>query len=361
MIKVNLYSDILTTKGYNRSVFFDSGLNKIHFVDNKLFDDFHFNNFKNINLKNINPYFHELLKENDLIFESKIKLKDSFPLIELKWDYSFKITNVVFHLSNQNVNDFIKIIETASFISHFNLLIDNKISLKTINIIFRSLNNHLCDSLEFTFLEYLDDKIRNRLITLINEAKKMIRFNNYAKINLGDESIKPNRYFLVLEHRNLKLAKNLDHFTESQEHHTYFNRKLFIDKTGNIKNAEECQEIFGNLKDLQSSEDLEKIIDSTIFQKYWYVKKEYTDICKDCEFKNLCIDNRLPIKRKKNEWYHKNECTYNPYISKWFDEDGYKSLSECGIKSNANGFSIDEKKIKKINDILWNEEEGENK
>ena len=75
----------------------------------------------------------------------------------------------------------------------------------------------------------------------------------------------------------------------------------------------------------------------------------------------MCVDNRLPYKRKENEWFHKIECKYNPYIAKWEGEEGYQTLEECGVLSNEKGFSIDHEKIAKINAVLWDEEDIENK
>ena len=148
-------------------------------------------------------------------------------------------------------------------------------------------------------------------------------------------------------------------YIESQSYNTYFNRKLYIGSNGEIKNAEESEKIFGYIQNLESSEDLKKIILTSEFQKYWLVKKEIIDICKDCEFRHMCVDNRLPYKRKENEWFHKIECNYNPYIAKWLGEKGYKTLEECGVFSNENGFFINHEKISKINEVLWNEKEVE--
>ena len=67
----------------------------------------------------------------------------------------------------------------------------------------------------------------------------------------------------------------------------------------------------------------------------------------------MCVDNRLPHKRKENEWYHKTECNYNPYIAKWEEEEGYKTLKECGVVSNENEFSINHDKIAEINKDIW--------
>ena len=72
-------------------------------------------------------------------------------------------------------------------------------------------------------------------------------------------------------------------------------------------------------------------------------------MCKDCEFRNICVDIRVPYKRVENEWYHKSECNYNPYISKWKGEKDYLPIALCGVISNENGFTIDHKLIANIN------------
>lgn len=83
------------------------------------------------------------------------------------------------------------------------------------------------------------------------------------------------------------------------------------------------------------------------------------DVCKDCEFRYMCVDAAIPNKRKDNSWYRSSECNYNPYISKWNNEEGYKTLSECGIIVGETGFSIDKEKLNTIINELWEEQEIE--
>jgi hypothetical protein len=154
-----------------------------------------------------------------------------------------------------------------------------------------------------------------------------------------------------------KFVASFKLFTESQNFNTYFNKKLFIGENGEIKNAPESNKIYGYLKDMNSIIEMKNIILTSEFQKLWYLKKDNIDVCKDCEFRHICVDSRLPFKRNKNDWYHKNECNYNPYICKWVNEDGYQTLEECGVISNETGFSIDHEEIAKINADLWSEEE----
>src|SRR5699024_2396040 len=110
---------------------------------------------------------------------------------------------------------------------------------------------------------------------------------------------------------------------------------------------------FGNINKLLKNDFLE-IINSKQFRYLWNKKKENTLVCKECEFRFMCVDPREPRMNEKGEWFHENECTYNPYISKWGNEDGFKSLAECGVKITRKGvFSIDTEKANKIFETEW--------
>jgi hypothetical protein len=108
---------------------------------------------------------------------------------------------------------------------------------------------------------------------------------------------------------------------------------------------------------IKSKDSSLNLLKSTKLTKYWNVRKDNTDVCKNCEFRYFCLDDRIPdIRPKDNSWYYKTECNYNPYIAKWKDEDGYKTLEECGIQSNANGFKLNRKKLNAINKVLWGDD-----
>lgn len=96
---------------------------------------------------------------------------------------------------------------------------------------------------------------------------------------------------------------------------------------------------------------------TNLLEEFWHSPKTKTNICQNCEFRHVCIDNRLPKKREGDGmWYHTTECNYNPYIAKWKGEEGYRTLTECGVKSDETGFSIDHERIAKINEELWGED-----
>jgi hypothetical protein len=110
---------------------------------------------------------------------------------------------------------------------------------------------------------------------------------------------------------------NLTLFSEAIQYHTYFNRKLFIGEKGEIKNAPECEEIHGWIQTISEARQLEQLIKTPAFQKLWLVNKERCEVCKDCEYRYMCVDNRVPYKKENGYWSHQQICNYDPYEGKW--------------------------------------------
>ena len=221
------------------------------------------------------------------------------------------------------------------------------------------INNNNIHQVQFIF-NYQEKLISDEFVTSIyntNRISTIVVFNSPFEKNLE------NYLFFFKQKKQINFNKKITEFVsnkflfrESFYQNTYFNKKIFFDSNGNIKNAPECDEIFGNIKEINNPEELKKIISTPEFQKYWDVNKDIQDVCKDCEFRYMCVDNKIPYQRTENEWYHKMECNYNPYIAKWEGEEGYKTLAECGVFSDENGFSIDHEKIAAINNELWGED-----
>jgi SPASM domain peptide maturase of grasp-with-spasm system len=117
-------------------------------------------------------------------------------------------------------------------------------------------------------------------------------------------------------------AVNLQHIAESKYHNTCLHKKMFIDKNGNIKNCPFSETVFGNIL----NDEVEKIITSHSFTKYWNIKKDEIDVCKDCEFRYICTDCRIFIKDRNNIYSQPVNCHYNPYIAKWKGEEGYVTV-----------------------------------
>ena len=81
---------------------------------------------------------------------------------------------------------------------------------------------------------------------------------------------------------------------------------------------------FGNIKDTS----LEEAINKPSFKDLWGIRKDDIDVCKDCEFRYMCLDCRCFIKDKKNIFSQPAKCPYNPYIAKWQGDDGYITVEK---------------------------------
>jgi hypothetical protein len=83
------------------------------------------------------------------------------------------------------------------------------------------------------------------------------------------------------------------------------------------------------------------------------VRKDEVDVCRQCEFRYMCIDSSIILKRKNGTFYRENPCEYNPFIAKWVYEKDYYSLEECGVLCNTQGFEIDHSGLNQIINSLY--------
>jgi len=102
-------------------------------------------------------------------------------------------------------------------------------------------------------------------------------------------------------------------FSESQVFNSCLNRKISIDKNGEIKNCPSMQTSFGNI--LKTS--LLSVVNDENFKKKWAIGKDKIDICKDCEFRYICTDCRAYLKDSQNIFSKPLKCNYDPYTAKW--------------------------------------------
>ncbi len=314
----------------------------------------------------IDYYNSSYLFKNDESLVTKIKFiteKNKIDFVKydsINWMSPSIISNCILTISHEN-----KLFKTLNF-----------------NSILSILQNFICKHIVIYYLDsFTINDIKNHtnsiekfniqsLLIICNyqecyysdEFGEMImNFKLFVNVNviiLGcpfDKNIEDTIFFSRIE-KVFKFDKKLSEFkvhhelyTESQNHNTYLNRKLYISPSGEIKNAPETEQTFGYIQDIKSENELKQIISTPAFQKYWFIHKGLIDVCKECEFRHMCVDNRIPIERTKDEWFHTLECNYNPYIAKWEGEEGYKALKECGVISNETGFTINHKKIKQLN------------
>ncbi len=171
-----------------------------------------------------------------------------------------------------------------------------------------------------------------------NEVKKNVFYSENRLLEEGELNIKDDTYFIG----------NYELYPEAKFFNAGFFGKVIVRQ--NKFRLAGCSTWHQSTDYSEIKESLKKE-----FPEIWLSAKDNTDVCKDCEFRQVCVDNRIPKSRFEDDWYHPLECHYNPYIAKWKWESGYRTLAECGVKSDETGFEIDHERIAAINKELWGE------
>lgn len=351
----------IPVKGFNRAIIYDLIRNNYFLIPIELFEIIKSNNIISFDnaVSHIEAEWYDFLIDEEIIFEIDTDdEKKRFPKINTNFYTPFLITDIIIHdnirtnhlqlFRDMDIRNASIIVEKFDLDKTLPLLQEvSRLEIDSINLLLIEENINYSDDLfdelstvnqlfNILLFKSICTKKPDNKLKLINIVEILHSFNQYSK-NVFPE----------------KLNVNFDHFFESYNHHNYFNQKVYIDKQGNIKNGLNNQESYGNINSI-TKKDFSELIKSKKFQKLWNVKKVDTLVCKDCEFRYMCVDPRVPKKNNKGEWYHTEECDYNPYISKWKNEEGYKTLSGSGVNISKNGeISIDKKGLENAFESAW--------
>ena len=105
---------------------------------------------------------------------------------------------------------------------------------------------------------------------------------------------------------------NIENYSESLNNNLYFNKKLFINKYGHISDNYSF-DIFH--KDI---DEVLYLIELNKYFRYNNISKETCSYCKNCEFRRVCIDPRIPVfDNKINEYVYSSDCSYDVFQGKF--------------------------------------------
>ncbi len=368
------FSDALIVEGYNRSTIIDLTRKDYYFIPCEWgrFIEF-FEGKAIIELESSAEQSSEIQEMYQFLLEKELffitKYPERFPAIDLVWKNPSIITNIVWDYSDafkSQVLDLVEVLnikamhlrftkyETLEVIQDMMLYFEYS-GLKTIEV---SCNFDSKLTIEM-WAELVKKHQRLTLIIVFSSPQEKIEFFDNQKQHAIIQTLSKMHFTHDVVKSNVHPASfrvNHELFIESNSYNSYTNGKLYLNNLGQVTSCVEDENIFFSMSDKMTSNSIKSLLSSEEFRSVSNVSKSLLDICRHCEFRHMCVDNRLPYKRSKNEWYHKIECNYNPYICKWRGEEGYLTLAECGVVSNEHGFSIDHDKIAAINKELWGEE-----
>ncbi len=261
-----------------------------YFIENELiFFTNNIDNFPSINTKFNKPHLLDILiieidnydKTKKIFFENDVVSKLGFSEIVLISSKNSldNLKKILLILDNSKV-------QTITYIVDYNYFCEKEFSYLT--------NNYF--RLNSVFIYNCSKKLKNKKESSFIFTKDTLKKLLNRKISSTND-----------------LVPNIDSFVESQKYNLFYNRKVFIDNENNIKHSFDDSIIYGNLE----KQSIEEILLQSDFKKLWNITKDQITVCKDCELRYICPDNRIPEMLNENEYFHRTACNYNPYTNEW--------------------------------------------
>lgn len=330
------YSSFVPIRGLRRSIIYDLQLGDFHFIPNKLYEilnenhnlDFEIikSNYSEEVHSTIDEYFSFLIEKN-IIFECEAEVAELFIPLPTEWYYPGEVSNAVIELDSNTMIPLEKIINDLEILGCQDLQIklfdknllngfEKKLDLFEGTII-KSIELLIECPTGYSDLYEIAESLCKRYPRLYNVIFCGTTLNKNIKINPNNMgNIILTKYSLNIGVEDRKVANlngfmpNIFKYTEALSFNLYFNKKIYIDRFGLVKNGEYQLNNFGNVKE----KSIVEICITEEFKKLGNVKKDQIKVCKDCEFRYMCVDFRIPEKDSDSEYfYYKNQCNYDPY------------------------------------------------
>lgn len=333
---LKLFANCILTKGVNQAVLFDMQRENYTIIPNEMFD--FIENSIGLNIDSIKEYYEnkfdnvvdeyiKFLLDNEFVFFTEFP--EFFPNINTEFHYPFSISNAIVEINNISKIHNILFQLNELKCKNIDLIIAFETSYTEIYNILEYLDkidSNICNINIYLSIEKsikkdkIKDLLRNPRITsfIINVKNVHVKFervfdNKFIYYDFNNDFNK-NKCGLI---NSDYFTMNLNNYTESVNHNSCLNKKISIDKDGNIKNCPSMPQSFGNIKDTT----LEEALNHPDFKKYWNVTKDMIDVCKDCEFRHICTDCRAYTERTTFDGdidlSKPLKCGYNPYTNEW--------------------------------------------
>ncbi|MCG8410435.1 MAG: grasp-with-spasm system SPASM domain peptide maturase [Bacteroidales bacterium] len=342
-------SNCKITKGYNRSLIIDYLRKEVYYVPNEYYDLLQkidrniINDIELLINDNSKKDFREFIlflleneigfvtkniqnfpKISDEVYESNVLIKDMVIEIDSTL-FNSELKNRIYDEINViKCNDIqIKYISNYSkkdiqdLIGGFNALDINYIELHintnpTIDLEFF---NSLLESYAKLSHIYIYGKDENKI------TPYFLNKDQYYPLHLGTvyytkKDINDCEYCGVINKQNLSFDNILIH-NELFKTNGCLNKKVAIDRKGMIKNCLYMEECYGNIKE----QSILTVLEKSNFKRFWSIKKDDIEVCKECEYRYSCTDCRAFINDENNILSKPLKCKYNPYTNVWKDDN----------------------------------------
>lgn len=314
-----LYENCRLVSGKNKSLIMDIQRNEYYEISNLLFEILN-NNLNKISIKELkkmygNEYDSGIEKYFDYLNNEELGFytiePDVFPKINLEYKSPYQLLTAIIaynHTSNYSLNDvMLQLVDLGC--QSIQIRIFKQLNLRSLQEILNLTTESRVQIVE-VYLDYKNYNIDFLLKIMKENLRLKIILHNYFEnkiIPLFDNS---NTSYLVLTTKKLKenskevyskknFICNTLLYMESLNYNSGLNRKVSIDFDGEIKNYISHKKSFGNVH----NDKLSDVIKLKNFKKLWKVTNNKIEICKECQFRHMCVSNSDV--KYENGKYHK--------------------------------------------------------
>jgi SPASM domain peptide maturase of grasp-with-spasm system len=322
------FRDIGITRGFNRDVLVDFSRDKIRIVPKEV-TSFIEQLEQSVDTENLNKEEKSLLNDlirEEIVFELNEDELHLYADLKESWDFPSLISNAIVEIGRSNAILLPKIFGELEALNCFDLslivceglLLEHYKQLTYLidhsTILSLELSANYSDDQFFKlFIDYSlsSNKLDNK-ITVFNCQDPEFKISFKDKIRFVDRPYNKTGCGYI---RKENFRANMLLFMESKLHNSCLNRKVTIDKEGNIYNCFNIGKGFGHI----GSTGIREVLTIPDFKKNWQIRKDEITVCKDCEFRNICTDCRAFLSEPANAYSKPLKCGYDPYTNKWED------------------------------------------
>ncbi|HEY9045352.1 MAG TPA: grasp-with-spasm system SPASM domain peptide maturase [Ohtaekwangia sp.] len=329
---LKVFSDCIPVKGFSRSCIYDLTRRKYYPVPNSLADILLeydgkliskiYEDFDN------NPVLEEYFKfltDREIIYEAEEQELSQLPALNMEWKHPSRIIYAVIDIDKETLfaADRLRYTFDQLGIQHLQIRLLDWMNIGFVKNLLEVFQNTRLRSIELIvpyrldyedILSQLRDCNHKILLVYVYEAPT-VKVIAKPHIILTTDTAQALRMVKTASPKYFSV--NIQFFTEAHHHHTFYNRKIFIDNKGVLRSSLFADYTFGHVDEV----DAAAVIDSPDYQVWWHVRKDDTEVCRDCEFRYMCTDQRIPVK-KGELWSHHDRCRYDPYKAEWSPIEG---------------------------------------
>jgi len=326
-----LHSLSIPVRGAKASIISDLQKEIFIQIPNILYDVLDVNFHNNFSIQRLKNYFHNnfssgIDKYFDFLEKNNIGFFTDSPFLfkEIKTDHIIpnQITNSILEISersNYNLEEIlweleglgvisveIRIAQSVSILEIKNCLSKfNESTIKAFNIIIH------CELQENILLIYdllIEINRINKIFIYSSQCKRSFDLNHSNRIVFINEGLSERK----IENK-VSFVCNLLAFCEAQNNNLALNKKVCIDKNGNIKNYLSHKQVFGNIQ----KDRLLQVISKDSFRVIWQISNDRIEKCKDCQYRFMCFSCSEINFEDNNKIYRTQQCSFNPFNNIW--------------------------------------------